>query len=76
MTETLQKLYLELANVVPASCLSSREIKQTEALAELMIRHSIAIGQFYTFADLLVELERWIEELPGPPLRGSSQEAE
>lgn len=73
MTETLQKLYLELANVVPANCLSSREIAalalvgeaEREALAALMIRQSIATGHGDTFEDLLGELERWIEDRQG-----------
>lgn len=47
MTETLCKLYLELANVVPPDCISSREIRLGKiadiyGLALLMIANGAA----------------------------------
>jgi hypothetical protein len=42
-TETLCKLYLELANVVPKGCISSRELKLLSRIKKLRL----ALGNIY-----------------------------
>jgi len=49
-TDTLQKLYLELANVVPKGCISSREINLRGAL--LCILETASVRDTCTVADL------------------------
>jgi hypothetical protein len=66
--EILCRLYLELANVVPAACRSSRELKmlRTTGMLRAALRNIAAIGDPRT-AEFAARTLTEVDELEGTP---------